>query len=324
MQQEYLFDDMRLKNVVDTSDVYIFRNTIIEKNDIMDTDYWILKISTLGDNENSAKVLSEIHQYIVKKYNVDVLTNESSTYFCRRLFPLINEFEFRLRKLLYLSSISVKEYVDRDVIKNIETLDFGKIFEILFIDRTFISAAKESIKNRNWLFTKKELIERINTIEESTIWDKLKCSDMVYELKNNYMLVKSYRNDVMHAHSIDYNSFIDAKKIFKKINNQLNNAINKLLGENITDQNTTNIVNFANLFSDAINKNVYVSEIEDTDREQIRSLVLSLISEKLQNGTVQIQTNKEKSQISNILSKMYDPDYDKIISDVKTEKNDNC
>lgn len=313
MIQEYLFEDIQLKYNIDTSDVSIFRNTIIKKKDVSDTNCWILEISTLGNNKNSAKVLSEIHQYITKKYDVDVLSNGSSRYFCKKLFPLINQFEFQLRKLLYLSSMLVKENIDRNIIKNIETLDFGKIFEILFIDRSFVSEAKDTIKSNSGLFTKKELIDRINSLGEVTIWDHLKYSDIVSELKNNYILVKKYRNDVMHAHTIDYNSFKNAKNLFTKINNQLNSAISKLLSENNTDSDKIAMFSFADILNVSMDKYIYT--MDDSHHDEIISLLTSIISQELQN-----EMYKEKTPIkmSSVLSKIYGQDYDKIIYDMKT------
>lgn len=318
MIQEYLFEDIQLKDSIDTSDVSIFRNTIIKKKNVSDTDCWILEISTLGDNKNSAKVLSEIHQYITKKYNVDILTNGSSTYFCRKLFPLINQFEFQLRKLLYLSSMLVKEHIDRNIIKDIEKLDFGKIFEMLFIDSSFVSEAKNTIKNKNWLFTKKELVDKINSLGEVTMWDQLKYSDIVSELKDNYILVKKYRNDVMHAHTIDYNSFDKAKKLFTKINNQLNVAIGKLLGENNTDSDKIAMLSFVDILNEYVNKYIYT--MDDGNYDKTISLFTSIILQELQNDIERNEIYKEKAPIkmSSVLSKMYGQDYDKIISDVKT------
>ena len=81
------------------------------------------------------------------KYAPLVLSCESSEYYNRILFPLINGLERKLRKLLYLAaSISGNGEAGKNI-RELEEKDFGEIFDLLFIDQKFIGDMKIRIKD---------------------------------------------------------------------------------------------------------------------------------------------------------------------------------
>ena len=224
MIQEYLFKD---KSISDSLKEYGGNKVKLNTIDIENTQCFIACFHVSGENEENAMVLSKLDDDI-KKFSPIVLSNESSAYFNRRLFPLINEFERKLRKLLYLKSAMYEGNLPTDNIKNLESYDFGKIFDILFIDPSFNKATKDVLNNKNWKFTKAEIMDSINKLAENRPWDYL-VGQGVPSFRNNYSDVKQYRNDVMHAHNINYVTYKKANKLFNEINKDIDCEIEKII-----------------------------------------------------------------------------------------------
>lgn len=130
-----------------------------------------------------------------------ILTDESSEYFNKSLYPLVNKFERLLRKFLYLKVSQCDEQKFRSVISDIDQKDFGEIYTILFIDNNFRAAARDKIKKLN---TRAEMYEAIDALQESTAWHILVGDEVLTIIKDNFDLLKEYRNDVMHAHNISW------------------------------------------------------------------------------------------------------------------------
>lgn len=184
------------------------------------------------ENEKTAIRLSMLNEEIFSKFKPFVLTNEASAYFNKRLYPLFNEFERKLRKIIYLATTYTQNEEGKKVADSIEKDDFGKIFDKLFTDETFIKTVK-SIVNDNGRnhYSKAEILQKLHKQEENTLWDKLVGNDNVSSLTSNYLDVKSFRNDVMHAHNIDYKDYKIAKSLIKKINSELDVEIGRFLNK---------------------------------------------------------------------------------------------
>lgn len=230
MVQEYLFTNKKYRETIEK---YSGKQDDIklEIEEIEKSSSWIAKFSTVKNDEASAKRLSELNGNIVSQYHPTVLTNDSSAYFNKVLFPYMNEFERKLRKLLYLKSALSSNPKDADTIKNLEEKDLGEIFTLLFSDADFVNGVKKSIKDRTWQFTKAEILKAIQDITENTLWDALMDDCAVPTLRSEFTVLKSFRNDVMHAHNMDTKAFLTAKKLIKKINAQLDSEIGKIIVE---------------------------------------------------------------------------------------------
>lgn len=226
MIQEYLFIDDTNKTEIEayepikaSKDIYKFDNS----------DCWIATYSVPGENEDGAKILSDINDYITNNFSPTVLSNGSSAYYNKTLFPFINEFERKLRKLLYLKSALNKGDEIAENIYGLENKDLGEIFTLIFTDDNFVKKVRATVNDKSWAFTKDEIIKSLNLIEENTRWDILIGADAVSELRENFISAKIYRNDTMHAHNINTKTYKDAKKLFKKINEQLDEEIGKII-----------------------------------------------------------------------------------------------
>lgn len=226
MVQEYLFIGDESQKVIEE---YKPVGVTVEINSLENSDCWIAIYSVHGESKKSAELLSSVNDYVVKECHPTILTNGSSAYFNRVLFPYINEFERKLRKLLYLKSAISKGEKFSENIQDLESKDLGAIFELLFTDEKFVKEVKSQINSKSWKFTKSEILSSVKDISEETVWSHLIGEDAVPQLKQDFIAVKNYRNDVMHAHNIDAKTFRTIKKLFIKINKQLDTEIGKII-----------------------------------------------------------------------------------------------
>lgn len=233
MIHEYLFltDDHRA-NI----EAYKPDGITVKISNIQSTQLWVVTYSLSSKNEDGAKKLSDVHTYIMK-YSPLVLSCGSSEYFNRVLFPLMNELERKLRKLLYLAaSISDNEKA-KENIKQLEEKDFGVIFDLLFIDQNFINELKKRINaeaksefNGRSKYSKAEIQAYLELLAEHTLWDTILGDKDVPTLRSKFRDVQTYRNDVMHAHNISKELFGKSRYLLDKINRELDGAIGKLIG----------------------------------------------------------------------------------------------
>ena len=223
MIQEYLFSDSSQR---ESFAAYKPLKANVGIQDLDGSDCWIATFTIDGNNETNALLLSEIHENIENSFHCITLTNESSAYFNKALFPLINEFERKLRKYLYLVSERSDGGDGKENIKELESMDLGTLFTLIFTDPDFVLLTKKAINDKSWKFTKVEVLQSISAIEENTLWDKMMGIETVPTLRERFILLKDYRNDVMHAHDINAAIYRNTKQLYIKVNSELDKAIN--------------------------------------------------------------------------------------------------
>lgn len=271
LKQEYLLVDER--QIGDVKKFEVGDSITTDLIEIKDRKCWVWLLKCKGENENVARGLDRINEEICKKFNPTILINGCSAYFNKTLFPLINEFERKLRELLYLAS-SLKEYKDlNNAITNLESKDLGSIFDSLFTDDVFLRCVKEKINKKTWKFTRDEVLCDIRSLEENVLWDSWLGKNCVETLRKNFNSVREHRNHVMHAHNIDYTQFQTARELFKTINTELDSVIRELLGikgdDNIVmstqdfyNRLTTSKSSLSNLLSEEVNDNGEIGALE--------------------------------------------------------------
>lgn len=228
MIQEYLF-------TVDEHKAELENFAVPEKihkeiSTIENSSCWTLCLSIDSESEEAAKLLDSLNSQICDQFNPTVLSNGCSAYFNKSLFPIVNEFERKLRKLLYLASALQGDNDVHKVIIDLESKDLGEIFVALFSDSGFVKCVKEKINQKTWQFTRAELLTAIEELEEKPLWNTLLGCECVKTLRERFGDLRKYRNDVMHAHNINQADFRSAKRLFKKVNEELDVAIGKLIG----------------------------------------------------------------------------------------------
>ena len=234
---------------------------------------YVLSISCEGENINNAKTLSGISSSLTPKIEsvgtkFYMLIDEPSSYFAQKLYPLVCEFETKLRKFIYLALFDLDEQANKVVFEKLKTnskkaigdvkevpktnflekATLGEVFFFLFDNSEFINEAKSKtntiVNDIERYATKAELIERISQIEEKTIWNKLFAQNFSdFNLPLVYRELFTLRNDTMHFHTITYDKFENAKKLFQKTNFELDEQISKGIVLESTPENVEIISN---------------------------------------------------------------------------------
>lgn len=287
MEQEYLFVDER--QIGDVKGFELGDGITTDLIEIKGGKCWVWILKCKGENEKVARELDRINKEICEKFNPTILINGCSAYFNKSLFPLINEFERKLRKLLYLAS-SLKEHKDlNNLITNLESKDLGSIFNSLFTDDVFFRSVKQKINKMTWNFTRDEVLCEIRSVEENVLWDSWLGKNCAETLRKNFDVVREHRNHVMHAHNIDYTQFQYARKLFNDINTELDSAIGELLGiidddkivmstQDFYNRVATSKPSLSNLFREEANDNGEIDALEmgremlDIDDQEIIGL----------------------------------------------------
>lgn len=280
MIQEYLFTSNEHRQAVEQ---YAPESCEKDIYDIDNSDCWIVTYSKEGTNESSAKILSSVHSYIVNNFLPTVLSNECTAYYNKALYPHFNEFERKLRKLLYLKSALSRDAKGSALIKDLESKDFGEIFTLLFSDAQFVQGTKALVNNKTWQFTKDEILAAIEAISENTVWDNLIGKDAVPLLRSDFVKVKSFRNDIMHAHSMETAKYNEAAKLIKEINKQLDAEIGNIIGTKETVQGDS-AQDFNAALGDAI-RNMDEAQSIKNWQEQLIALQSSIPTIKSENLT---------------------------------------
>lgn len=227
MTNEYMFVSDKHRDTIDNYKPVPIK---VDISTIENTNIWIVAFSLPNMNENNAMKLSDVHDYVTR-LSPFVLSCESSEYYNQRLFPFVNQFERKLRKLLYLATAVSGDEKATNCVNNLESKDFGQIFSDWFIDIDFINKtkirinAKDNFKDKD-KFSKAEIQAFIEDLTESTLWDLTLGSIAAPTLRSNFREIHNYRNDVMHAHNtLGSEQFRSAYSLFTTVNKELDNEI---------------------------------------------------------------------------------------------------
>lgn len=230
---EYLFFSKNIREGIENFNIsalsiYKSKNDTLKIvfKDFEGAEYWAVRYEYGKNSENDALRLSKFNEDFVSQFSPVTLINESAEFFNQKLYPLVNKFERLLRKFLFLRVAMCDETKFEHIIKDIESKDFGEIYNILFVDSRFCKDVRDKIKNAH---TKLDMIQILEESKETTAWDILASEDKLSLIKDNFDVLKLYRNDVMHAHNISETTYKKAKTLFSDANLQLEQEINKLI-----------------------------------------------------------------------------------------------
>lgn len=256
MIQEYLLQDENIKkNISD----YKPEKASIKLYQVEKGKCWYAQISVNGSNEQAARDLSDIDMYVQEHFAVTLLRSDCSAYFTNKLYPLLSSFERTLRKLLYIFSAINNDDESAKNIKELEKKTIGQIFTILFIDDAFVRSIKDSIKGANRdIFSKDDILKLISSVDEKTAWDSLMGDDIVPTLRKNFQEVRSIRNNVMHAHNINWNEYENSRKLLRKIIKEMDTA---LYDVSIKESIATKKPSYNHTLSDALKAQVQIGQI---------------------------------------------------------------
>lgn len=256
MIQEYLLQDENIKkNISD----YKPENASIKLYQVEKGKCWYAQISVNGSNEQAARDLSDIDMYVQKHFSVTLLRSDCSAYFTNKLYSLLSSFERTLRKLLYIFSAINNDDESAKNIKELEKKTIGQIFTMLFIDDAFVSSIKAIIKGANRdIFSKDYILTLISSVDEKTVWDSLMGDDIIPTLRKNFQEVRSIRNNVMHAHNINWNKYENSRKLLRKIIKEMDTALDDV---SIKESIATKKPSYNHTLSDALKAQVQIGQI---------------------------------------------------------------
>lgn len=200
--------------------------------------------------EVQAKALDELTHLLSKNYadKFQLVFSESSQYFCGQLYPLLVEFETKLRYAFYISgALYEKGTLTKDSFaieiapkkkKTLEELDFGEIYQYIIADPTLRDAVKKKYDSN---LTKADLIKMIQQMDETSIWRNIVGEEYKY-IEGAFLEIKNARNDVMHNHLITYADYKNAKTVLIKAIEELTRIIqDKIIANNSNYLQTVNI-----------------------------------------------------------------------------------
>ena len=299
MIQEYLLQDENIKkNISD----YKPEKASIKLYQVEKGKCWYAQISVNGSNEQAARDLSDIDMYVQEHFAVTLLRSDCSAYFTNKLYPLLSSFERTLRKLLYIFSAINNDDESPKNIKELEKKTIGQIFTMLFIDDAFVSSIKYSIKGANRdIFSKDNILKLISSVDEKTVWDSLMGDDIVPTLRKNFQEVRSIRNNVMHAHNINWNEYENSRKLLRKIIKEMDTTLDDV---SIKESIATKKPSYNHTLSDALKAQVQIGQIASSLVPHIEGLgaLQTTLMDSYKLPPAYINMTKEVAKLANMMA----------------------
>ena len=106
--------------------------SVVSSKKVLADNCFIITAYLKSESDASAMIPSKLFDEITSSVECNVLSDESSVYYDKIMFPMINTFERKLRKLLYAASVI--NAAEDNKISDLENKDFGKILAMLFRD----------------------------------------------------------------------------------------------------------------------------------------------------------------------------------------------
>ena len=220
------------------------------KMDISDDNVYYM---TLFTNEKYKKraveALEETHLKMIqngeirKKYHVVVLSDDVSSYYCVKAYPVFHEYEKQIRRLVYklltmsLGAMWIDKTVDEELKKQLKErknsisgekliaqmlheMDMSQLEQYLFDPRREVSASDmidECLSDVNTeSMTKEEIVATIQRARPQSVWEKYFANHIeVEDLQSKMIIVRANRNKVAHCKPFYSNDFYDSMKILK-------------------------------------------------------------------------------------------------------------
>lgn len=87
------------------------------------------------------------------------------------------------------------------------------------------------LNDRNRQFEKADLIRQIESVSEETVWIELFGMDAMPTMAREHDLIRSCRNDVMHMHPINRESFLKARRLVIRATTEIEPYAETLTGD---------------------------------------------------------------------------------------------
>lgn len=292
----------------------IFYKNVNYKFDIVkaqESNNIVFNISTSksGNNLRNAKLIEEIKKAIKngehrKNYRIITIYDDSSRYFCDKVSVIVSKFERTLREFIYLTVIQAYEgkWVENTISKEIEKshkekgvnqkqyienaleeFSFYDYINYLFNEREewsnekIIEECKVEIKKQNPnINCIKGILEKSVKI---SLWDRLFYNYNIKLVKEDFEVIRSSRNKVMHNKDLSFSEFNSTKKLLKKLTKALENEIININEEKYKEN--VNVTAVYTSFRDAFSNAIEASEMFSQLTENFKNMNLGLREEIL-------------------------------------------
>ena len=288
MELVYLFSSINNQEKVEEYSYYDRYDNKINGKSIEKT---ILSIGNTGfivrysiDSESckAAQALLNVNCDFSSNFECHCLADGASAYFNKMLFPKMNDFERLLREYIYFKQQIVIANLDEQINnqsdesykkqlkekqrslrnlfnkKPLEEMDFTEIYTKLFVDSRFCDEIKRRFFPENegknsslYKVTKEEYLEFINNQEERILWFDLTEGNLEI-IKNNYSKIKKIRNDIMHAHNIDYNYYCESDMLINNVLEELRKELSQIISLPASSINIDGVIAALKTFAIAI------------------------------------------------------------------------
>lgn len=231
---------------------------------------YILKAKTENSTLKDAIALDEAREKIEriladKNISFKMLLNESSQCFTKELYPLICEYETKLRKFIYVTLFDIDEAARATVIAQLkkakieikdqdpnydflEYSELGDIIVFLFANDSLYKDIDHYKSDPTHRYSSKDdIIEYIKNSTQKTIWEEFFAPNFTDSIiPETIWDIKNYRNDVMHFHNVSYDCYKKALELITKGIVDLNKQIKKgVVIENTEEKVTALSSNFS-------------------------------------------------------------------------------
>lgn len=299
-------------------------------------DNYILKLSTEEDNLKSAKALSEAKKKIEKllsdeKVTFKILTNQSSQYFVKQLYPFMCEYETKLRKFINVTLFDINEAAKTTVFTQLKTAkieinekdvnydfleysELGDIMVFLFANDSLykdLDSYKGNAKNR--FATREQLIEYIKNSNKKTIWEEFfapNFSDSI--IPQTISKIKGFRNDVMHFHNIDYEKYEEALELVKQGIKDLDKQIKKGIVLEDTEANVALLSGNTNYSMNLYNTIAAIQKLPDAIIKAYE-VYEKIDFQPMINAVAALNNSANLNKTMEFISKLHTYDWSKII-----------
>lgn len=190
----------------------------------------VVTYETEGSAVESAGRLAELRDSVLCS-DAKILRDDPSELFCQRLYPRVMRFERDLRMALIVVLCASEGNFNDKRASSLETQSLGGLDNTLFLDKRLKEKLQEFIGGKKGaVVSKLRVAEAVQNHDEATTWDHLFGDDLAF-IKRSFPLIRDFRNDIMHFHTMGYQRYRQALRVFRRANTELDDYLQDSLND---------------------------------------------------------------------------------------------
>ena len=212
--------------------------------------YYITLFTNEKNKKRAVEALEDAHRRVTqdgefrKKYHVVVLSDDVSSYYCVKAYPVFHEYEKQIRRLIYkhltmsLGVMWIDKTVDEElknqlkertkgisseklIVQMLHEMDMSQLEQYLFSSRRETSASDMIDKHLSDAniegMTKEEMAATIQRSRPQSVWERYFAAHIeIEDLQSKMTTVRDNRNKVAHCKPFYSNDFSDSMKVLKE------------------------------------------------------------------------------------------------------------